>query len=287
LDKLPEANRNKIGLIKKAPRANLPPVVQKPPAFDPAKIGRGLPPPAAETPISALHDQSFDLHLMGNFIHQVVNPLNGVAGTLFNMSKGAIGPERMLQRINSARAQLEQCISLVRNLAYFASGFSELKPTERRAVIVPQVIIEAAQIFQELAENKQMKIDLDNRQDQNKIFGHHELVRQIFANLFDNAVKYGMPGTRVLVHQSVQKRTKHVLVTVSNESKLPISQEDLTKIFDVGFRGTNAKSIIASGTGLGLYICKRICEDVHLGKIWVEGSQNRKITFFLSFPQAE
>src|SRR5229473_1264744 len=116
------------------------------------------------------HAESFDLLLLANFIHQVVNPLNGVAGILDNLVEGKVqGPGRGKQRLTAARAQLEQCISLVRNLAFFAQGFSTLQPTERRAVVVPQVIIEAAQVFQEQAANKKMTIFLVNRQDQNKI----------------------------------------------------------------------------------------------------------------------
>ena len=100
--------------------------------------------------------EPFDLQLLSNFIHQVVNPLNGVAGILDNVIEGRVeGAGRAEQRLKAARAQLEQCISLVRNLAYFAQGFSALAPTERRAVTVPQVIIEAAQVFQEQARNKE------------------------------------------------------------------------------------------------------------------------------------
>ncbi len=230
----------------------------------------------------------FDLQLLANFIHQVVNPLNGVAGTLDNFLENKIeGHGRPEQRLRAARAQLEQCISLVRNLAFFAQGFAELRPQERRAVIVPQVIIEAAQVFQEQAENRSLKIDLVNPRDQNKLFGHHELIRQVFMNLFDNMVKYGKHGTDVTIEQRIQIKRNRILITVKSVSMKPIDREDVSKIFDLGYRGKNAKQIIASGTGLGLYICKKIVEDVHSGKMWVEAAQDGKLTFLLAFPKAD
>lgn len=66
---------------------------------------------------------NLDLTLLANFVHQVVNPLNGVAGTLDNLAEGVIeGEERRTQRLKAARAQLEQCITLIRNLAFLAQG---------------------------------------------------------------------------------------------------------------------------------------------------------------------
>lgn len=236
--------------------------------------------------VTSAHPQIFDLQLLANFIHQIVNPLNGVAGILDNLAEGKVkGPGRAVQRLNSARAQLEQCISLVRNLAFFAQGFSKLKSNERRLVKVPQVIIEAAQVYQEQAANKKMTIDLIEKRDENVINGHPELIRQIFVNLFDNAVKYGAPSTRVEIHQRIQAKTGDVLITVSNVSNGPIDKQDIAKIFDLGFRGGNAKRIIASGTGLGLYICKKIVEDVHSGRMWAELSGDGRVTFFISLPK--
>jgi signal transduction histidine kinase len=85
--------------------------------------------------------EHFDLVLLANFVHQVVNPLNGVAGTLDNLVEGVISDEkRRDQRLRAARAQLEQCISLVRNLAYLAQGFNQLQETDKKIVVLPQVL---------------------------------------------------------------------------------------------------------------------------------------------------
>jgi signal transduction histidine kinase len=92
--------------------------------------------------------ENFDLALLPNFVHQVVNPLNGVAGTLDNLVDGVISDNRRKeQRLRVARAQLEQCISLVRNLAYFAQGFNKLRQDDKKVIVLPQVIIESAMFF--------------------------------------------------------------------------------------------------------------------------------------------
>ncbi|MGH6660965.1 MAG: sensor histidine kinase [Rhodospirillales bacterium] len=236
---------------------------------------------------SAVTNEPFDLTLLSNFIHQVVNPLNGVAGTLDNLAEGKIkGEARQIQRLQAARSQLEQCISLVRNLAFFAQGFAALEPEERRLVIIPQIIIEAAQFFQEAAARKKILIVLEDRKTQNKTLGHRELIRQVFMNLFDNAVKYASHGSKVIVDQRIQHKTGNILITVNTQSDHPLDSADLIHIFELGFRGKNAKKIVASGTGLGLYICKRIVHDVHEGKIWADSARSGNVIFYISFVPA-
>jgi signal transduction histidine kinase len=86
--------------------------------------------------------ENFDLTLLANFVHQVVNPLNGVAGTLDNLAEGVIKePARREQRLNAARAQLEQCITLVRNLAFLAQGTTSSADQAEVKTVLPQVII--------------------------------------------------------------------------------------------------------------------------------------------------
>ena len=64
-------------------------------------------------------DKDIVLQILANFIHQIINPIGGVAGTLDNIADGTIQPDKVRQRANAARSQLEQVVSLVRNLDFF------------------------------------------------------------------------------------------------------------------------------------------------------------------------
>ena len=207
-------------------------------------------------------EKNLDLTLLANFVHQVVNPLNGVAGTLDNLAEGTVeGEERRLQRLNAARAQLEQCITLIRNLAFLAQGRGGVADDDRRKIVLPQVIIESAMIFQEDGKTKKIEINLLDRSTQNTITGHPELIRQVLMNIFDNFIKYGKIGHPVEVDQRIQKSSGMALIEIKGISAHPIDQEDLGKIGTLGFRGKNAKKVVASGSGLGMYICKKIIEE--------------------------
>jgi signal transduction histidine kinase len=231
-------------------------------------------------------EQAFDLMLMSNFVHQVVNPMNAVCGTLDNIISGDVPPGAVSQRIKAARAQLEVCVELVRNLAFFAEflrdpeGYRQ-RHTGKRSV-VPDVVIQAALFFQEPARKKRMKIHLVDRDTQYKVDADKDLLRQVFINLFDNAVKYGQDGTDILVKCRLQRRTNDLLIEVINTSP-PVPRENWEKIFEPGFRGQNALQTIASGTGLGLYICRQIMSVYH-GTIEYRSRADNESVFIMRIP---
>jgi signal transduction histidine kinase len=230
-----------------------------------------------------MDSESFDLTLLANFVHQIVNPLNGIAGTLDNLVEDRIEEGRRKQRLNAARAQIEQCITLLRNLAFLAKGSGGVASQDRRVVVLPQVIIESAMFFQEDAAVNKIRIELDDRVTQNKVVGHPELVRQVLMNIFDNGTKYGKFGSTIDVRQWIQSNTDFAIITIRSESKMPLDAGDLDRIFDLGFRGGNAKKMIASGTGLGLYICRQIVEQ-HGGSIAVQNDGPSGLLFTIKLP---
>lgn len=236
-----------------------------------------------------MSDELLDLRLLSNFVHQVINPLNGVIGTLDNVIDGTVPPERREQRLVAVRAQLEWAVLLVRNLAYFSSisltaGVPDGVDTTKSCVI-PQLVIEAAQFFQEPGLARGIKIHLIDRATQYTVLGSPDLLRQVFMNIFDNAVKYSNEGSAVSITPWAQKKTGHLLIEISSKGS-GFQPSEAERIFEVGYRSPEAKERIASGTGLGLYICRKIMEDVHRGSIEAEHSRRTgKTVFRLRFPR--
>lgn len=234
-----------------------------------------------------LKDLKLDFGLVANFVHQVINPLTAVSGTLSNLIDGTIQGQRREQRLRAARAQLETTILLVRNLAYF-SGIS-LDPNNvnpghiSRPCLIPKIILDAAQFFQELGANRGITITLADRQTQYTILGNPDLLRQVFMNLFDNGVKYGRKNSTLLVEPWVQKSSGDFLIRVSGPS-VGVDPGEETKLFSLGYRGTRAREQVSAGTGLGLYICQAIIVGVFNGTIELEVANTEKVSFLLRLP---
>jgi len=101
-------------------------------------------------------------------------------------------------------------------------------------------------------------------------------VAQVFDNLFTNAIKYA-PGSPITV---VLRKVDDMLVVELSDQGPGIPKESLPLIFERFYRARSEK---ATGTGLGLFICKQII-DAHRGKIWAESTLGQGTTFFIELP---
>ncbi|MFZ2446861.1 MAG: HAMP domain-containing sensor histidine kinase [Syntrophobacteraceae bacterium] len=228
------------------------------------------------------------MYLLSNITHQIINPLNGVIGTLDNIIDGTVTRDKAPQKLRSARGQLECTVSLIRNLAFFAQYSSEygkkVSSKMDKTCIIPQVIIEAAQFFQEQGHLDNIRIELENRQVQNAIKGNPDLLRQVFMNIFDNGIKYSYPNTIIEAKNWIQKKTGHLIIQISSNSVPFQSKED---IFGLGIRGKGAEERTSSGSGLGLHICKLIIENVFGGSISAEyHTESNTAVFEIRIPDA-
>ena len=106
------------------------------------------------------------------------------------------------------------------------------------------------------------------------IQGDSTRLAQIFENLFSNAVKYAPDSTIII---SIKIISSDRIQVKFKDNGAGISKEHLPFIFDRFYRVPDHPG--KAGTGLGLFISKRIIE-AHRGKIWAE-SENRKGTCFV------
>ena len=230
---------------------------------------------------------AIDPTLLANFTHQIINPLNGVVGTLDNLIDGTIQIARRDQRLRAVRGQLVGAIELVRNLAYLSDlstqGGREGLKSKAADVYLPKIIIEAAQFLQEMAEIRGLSVKLLDPATQYVVIGHAALLRQVFTNIVENGVKYSDEGSKIQIQAHPQKHTNHLLVEVTNYGP-GFDANELQDIFKLGFRGAEAQKIKASGSGIGLFICKQIL-DLHDAPIEAEYSAKTRLTLFrIRFP---
>jgi signal transduction histidine kinase len=109
------------------------------------------------------------------------------------------------------------------------------------------------------------------------ILGDSVQLTQVFENLFSNAVKYA--GSSPL---TITLRRGPVSLTVAFADQGPgIPEEYLPFIFERFYRVPAGNT--ATGTGLGLYICKQIVL-AHHGKMWAESQLDKGTTFYIDLP---
>lgn len=106
------------------------------------------------------------------------------------------------------------------------------------------------------------------------------LLQQALYNLVENGLKYTSPGGTVTIH--LQTSPSELTFAVQ-DSGIGIPANDLPRLFEKFYRGTNREALAQRGTGLGLAIVKSIAER-HGGSVWVESELGKGSTFHLKIP---
>ncbi len=114
------------------------------------------------------------------------------------------------------------------------------------------------------------------------VSGETLLLQMLCSNLLDNALKYSPKDA--VVHVSLVAGEQQCLFSVADEGN-GIDDAEKKKVFEKFYRTGNETTRTAQGTGLGLYLCKRIAKD-HGGQITIRDNTPRGSIFTVSLPQA-
>jgi hypothetical protein len=107
-----------------------------------------------------------------------------------------------------------------------------------------------------------------------------ELIKQVFSNLVENAIKYSPEESQVRITSAEEEG--RVIIRVFDQGP-GIPQDEIANIFMKFFRSKNAKSSPIKGSGLGLYLAKYFTE-LHQGKLTVESTYGKGSTFTVELP---
>jgi signal transduction histidine kinase len=112
------------------------------------------------------------------------------------------------------------------------------------------------------------------------INGDPKQIKGVFKRLIDNAIRY---SSKEKVTVSLSRDEKNIFVSIEDNG-IGIAKEDIQNLFNEFYRAPNARQISAAGTGIGLYITKKIVE-AHNGHVWAESDGISKgAKFFVELP---
>ena len=224
------------------------------------------------------------LDIMAIVSHEMKSPISAVyttAETLYRGYFGNLGPEQQ-KTVEKILRNCQYLEDIIRNYIDLSQmDLDNLESFTKKIDLVKDVIQPVLDI-PECRENlKKMPIVADIKANPH-INGDPNLLKIVITNLVNNAIKYGVPETPVTVR--VEENAAGYVVSVQNQgvgiSKADIEERLFKKFSRLKQRGTEG----VKGSGLGLYICKKIIEK-HQGKIWVESEQGKYAAFYFSLPK--
>lgn len=107
-------------------------------------------------------------------------------------------------------------------------------------------------------------------------------IREVVTNLFDNAVKYTEEG-KISIGLTGDQSVVQLYVRDTGPG---IPPDDIPHLFQKFYRVDNSATRTIGGTGLGLFICRKIVE-LYKGRIWVESALGKGSTFFINLPRLD
>ena len=218
---------------------------------------------------------------VANVSHELRTPLSLIKSAAETLIDGGredpVVTARFLEIIDKHANRLTHLIDDLLLLARIDSGRVELnlRPVELRAA-AEDALDDAALIARARDVTLGNEVPAGLRADADP-----ERLRQVLANLIDNAIKYGRTGGVVTLRG---REAGGGMVEISVRDDGPgIPPDALSRVFERFYRVDKARSREQGGTGLGLAIVKNVVQ-AHGGDVRVESSAGRGAEFFLTLP---
>lgn len=218
--------------------------------------------------------------------HELRTPLTVIKGYLSMIMHGDAGPltkkqENFFQRVLLSSDRLS---GLVEDLLNVMRLEEKRMTFNIKLVNMSTLIKETAADFQKKANDEKISLEIQELEEENIVRGDPDRIKQILANLIDNALKYTPDGGKVWLEVNIEKNKGQLyLITTVHDNGIGIPREHLTNVFNRFQRIDNPLSKQVGGTGLGLYITKSLVEQQG-GKIWVSSAPHKGSRFAFSLP---
>lgn len=216
--------------------------------------------------------------------HQLRTPLAGINGYLSMMEDGDFGrltkqQQPIIHDVAQATQRLIRMVNVFLNVTRIEAGRFVMNYTKQP---FGEVMMDIYKTLKPTADAKGVKLTIDEK-GVNKlptIDVDMDKIKDVIINLTDNAIKYSPDGH---VHMSAEanSRTVHVMI---KDSGVGIPKEEVDNLFDKFVRGSGIARVEPNGSGLGLFIARKIVEG-HGGKIWAASEgEGKGATFQFKIP---
>jgi two-component system heavy metal sensor histidine kinase CusS len=176
-------------------------------------------------------------------------------------------PERDARVLENLLEEIERLTRLVSHLLFLCREDTGVGVGDLQPMRLDDVVRDVGEHMQVMAREKGVTLVID-LPETCRVNGNTDRLRQLFFNLFDNAIKYTPTPGKVTVQVEALNGQVHATVT---DTGIGIKAEHLPLVFNRFYRVDPSRSPETEGSGLGLAICQSIAE-AHRGRIEIEST---------------
>lgn len=126
------------------------------------------------------------------------------------------------------------------------------------------------------------KISIELHDVEQEIYTDSKWATFIISQIIQNSVKYAKSENKKIEIYSCEKNNRVELYVKDNG--IGIRKEEINKVFEKGFTGENGRKINKKSTGIGLYLCKKLCDKLGLG-LALNSEKDIGTTVKITFPK--
>lgn len=213
--------------------------------------------------------------------HELRTPLAAIMGYQELLADGITGPitEQQAQQLGRIKASARHLLSLIDEILTFTRLDAGRETIVLDKFDVEGAMNQAAEIAEPLAASKKLELKLIPPPTPVLIESDPTKVRQILVNLLSNAVKFTDAGTVTLEGRALKTEVQFVV----SDTGIGIQPDHLNRIFDPFWQVEQKATRRATGTGLGLTVCRRLA-NLMGGDVAVTSEPGQGTTFTVTLP---
>lgn len=241
--------------------------------------------------VAILHDiteqkrlEQMRTDFVANVSHELRTPLTSIKGFVETLQDGAINdPESAKRFLKIMETETDRMVDLVKDLLELSRLEASDRSWDLTTVDLNIIAQNMADAYYQRAQALGIELSISAEDDLPLVKGDATLLRQVIANLLDNALKYTDAGGQVWVTFA---RDGNNAVLEVQDTGVGIQAKHLDRIFERFYRVDKGRCRQRGGTGLGLAIVKHIVEK-HGGTITIESEYGVGSTFTVTLPGIE
>lgn len=213
---------------------------------------------------------------INNFSHELKTPIVSISGLVKLMRSGKLSEEKEKEYLAIIEEEIERLSSMTTNVLTLSKIENQSILRDKIKYNISEQIRTCIVLLEKKWSRKNLDLVLDF--DEYYIEANNELMKQVFINLIDNAIKFSFDNKELVI--TILEKKNSLVINIIDEG-VEIQEENIEKIFNKFYQVDGSE--FTEGNGIGLSIVKHIVE-LHNGKI-TAFSKNNKTTFTIELPK--
>jgi two-component system sensor histidine kinase/response regulator len=219
---------------------------------------------------------------MMTMVHTLRAPVAVLQNTIQLIRKGYVPPSEQATCLRQVEDRAGELLTILDDLLLLSRLKENIGNVKTESVSLSEMLEAVLAAFKKEIEERKLAVSVE-RIDATLISGSREYLQALWSHLLSNAIRYTPPGGRITLTLQKYPLEKKIIGTVT-DTGIGIPSEEIPRIFEDFYRTKEAKSLLETGTGLGLCIVQQIV-CLYGGTLEIDSTPGSGSSFRFILPQ--